>query len=114
MEFTKNIDDGGMEQTPASNLPWKLRLYVNGKTSLRSIITLQNLTDLCEKYLPNSYELEIVDLLDDVERANDDNIMALPTLVRRSPPPVRKIIGNLSNTSQVITSLGLPANPYDL
>lgn len=114
MEFTKNIDDGGMDHPHASSLPWKLRLYVNGRTSLRAIVTLQNLTELCEKYLPNAYELEVVDLADDFALAEQDNIMALPTLVRRSPTPVRKIIGDLSNTSQVITSLGLPADPDDL
>jgi circadian clock protein KaiB len=100
---------------PAAGVPWQLRLYVNGKTSLRTIVTLQNLTELCDKYLPGKYELEVVDLVEDFARAREDNVMALPTLVRRSPGPVRKIIGELSNTDQVLTALGLPPpDPFQL
>jgi circadian clock protein KaiB len=84
-----------------------LRLYVNGTTSLRTIITLQNLTELCEKYLAGRYNLEVIDLIENLELAKEDQIMALPTLVRRSPGPVRKIIGDLANTEQVTTALGL-------
>jgi circadian clock protein KaiB len=86
---------------------WKLRLYINGRTSLKSIITLQNLTELCEKYLPRQHELEIIDLMENFALAREDHILALPTLVRREPAPMCKIIGDLSNTSQVITALGL-------
>jgi circadian clock protein KaiB len=98
----------------APSAPWQLRLYVNGRTSLRTIVTLQNLTELCDKYLPGQYELEVVDLVEDFARAREDNVMALPTLVRRSPGPVRKIIGELSNTDQVLTALGLPPrDPFE-
>jgi circadian clock protein KaiB len=103
------------EELSASDAAWRLRLYVNGRTSLRTVITLQNLTELCEKYLGGRYELEVVDLVEDFARAREDQVMAIPTLVRCSPQPVRKIIGDLSNTGQVITALGLPgANPYEL
>jgi circadian clock protein KaiB len=94
---------------PGSGRSWRLRLYVNGKTSLKSILTLQNISELCEKHLAGRYELEVIDLVDDFALAREDRVLALPTLVRRAPLPVRKIIGDLSNTDQVITALGLPA-----
>ena len=87
--------------------PWKLRLYVNGKNSLKSIITQQNLNEFCEKYLTGRCEVEVIDLVDNFAMAREDRIMALPTLVRREPLPVCKIIGDLSNTNQVVTALGL-------
>jgi len=92
-----------------------LRLYVNGRTSLKTIVTLQNIQELCDKYLAGMYELEVVDLAEDFSQAREDHVIALPTLVRRSPLPVRKIIGELSNPAQVIVGLGLPgADPYEL
>ena len=107
-------DNVDAENASDSGAPWQLRLYVNGKTSLRTIVTLQNLKDLCEKHLAGQYELEVVDLIDDFTKARQDQIMAIPTLVRRWPQPVRKVIGDLSNTSQVITALGIPGvDPYD-
>ncbi len=86
---------------------WHLRLYVNGRTSLNTIVTVQNLKELCEKHL-DQYELEVIDLVENFAQAKEDQVLALPTLVRRSPPPVRKVIGDLSNTEQVIIALGLP------
>ena len=68
---------------------------------------MQNLTEFCERYLSGRYELEVIDLLEDFERGREDRIMALPTLVRRAPAPVCKVIGDLSNTAQVLTALGL-------
>jgi circadian clock protein KaiB len=101
------------ERNPPSRAPWHLRLYVNGRTSLKTIVTLQNLTEICEKHLAGMYELEVVDLLEDFARAEEDKVLALPTLVRRSPKPVRKIIGDLSNPGQVIVALGLPGAERD-
>jgi len=102
------------EGNPTSpDAPWKFRLYVNGRTSLKSIVTLQNLTELCERFLADRYELEVIDLMDNFALAREDRIMALPTLVRRSPPPVCKIIGDLSNMNQVITALGLHGGDFD-
>lgn len=88
---------------------WHLRLYVNSRTSLRSIVTLQNIKALCEKHLPAGFELEVVDLFENFAKAREDHVIALPTLVRRQPLPSRKVIGDLSNTDQVIIALGLPA-----
>jgi circadian clock protein KaiB len=101
-------DQNPGEETPRSEAPWLLRLYVNGRTSLKTIVTLQNITDLCEKHLPGRYKLEVIDLVENFAQAREDHVIALPTLVRRSPLPIRKIIGELSNTEQVITGLGLP------
>jgi circadian clock protein KaiB len=103
------------EDDPSSIGPWELRLYVNDRRSLRSIVTLDNITELCEKHLAGRFSLEIVDLAEDFAQGAEDHIIALPTLVRRSPLPIRKVIGELSNTDQVITALGLPhANGIDL
>jgi circadian clock protein KaiB len=98
--------DRAQASAPSSAL-WKLRLYVNGRSSLKSIVTLQNLNELCEKHLAGRYQLEVIDLVENFAQAREDRIMALPTLVRRSPLPACKIIGDLSNTNQVLTALGL-------
>jgi circadian clock protein KaiB len=92
-----------------SSAEWHLRLYVNSRTALRSMVTLENVRALCEKHLPGGFELEVVDLFEDFAKAREDHVIALPTLVRRQPLPLRKVIGDLSNTDQVIVALGLPA-----
>jgi circadian clock protein KaiB len=108
-----NPEDGTVKQFGEMDLssrePWQLRLYVNGRTSLKSIVTLENIKELCQKHLPGRFNLEVVDLVENFAQAREDHVIALPTLVRRFPLPVRKIIGDLSNTDQVITALGLPA-----
>jgi circadian clock protein KaiB len=91
----------------ADSAAWKLRLYVNGRTSIKSIVAMQNLNELCERYLTGGYDLEVIDLVENFAKAREDHIMALPTLVRRAPSPICKVIGDLSNTSQVLTALGL-------
>jgi circadian clock protein KaiB len=103
----ENNDVSRGPKVARSGAPWKFRLYVNGKNSLKSIITQQNLTDFCEKYLSGRCDVEVIDMVENFEMARADRIMALPTLVRREPLPVCKIIGDLSNTNQVVTALGL-------
>ena len=66
-----------------------------------------NLTTLCEEHLAGQYEIEVVDLVEDPSLARSDDILAIPTLVRRLPPPLRKIIGDLSNTPRVLIGLRL-------
>jgi len=85
---------------------WELRLYVAGQTP-RSIAALANLRRLCEEHLRDNYHIEVIDLLQKPELARQDQILAIPTLVRRLPVPARKIIGDLSNTDQVLASMGL-------
>jgi len=108
MKHPDNTKLDGREERSPREAQWHLRLYVNGKTSLKTIVTLQNLRELCEKYLAGRYQLELVDLVENFAQAKEDQIIALPTLVRRSPGPVRKIIGDLANSEQVLTALGLP------
>jgi circadian clock protein KaiB len=83
---------------------WNLRLYIAG-TSAKSVTAAQNLRKLCEKYLPGRYTIELVDLMKYPERAQKDQILAIPTLVRSIPSPVKKVIGDLSNTERALVSL---------
>lgn len=83
---------------------WDLRLYVAGQTP-KSVVALQNLKRLCESHLPGRYRIEIVDLLKNPQLAKSDQILAIPTLVRKLPEPARKIIGDLSQTERVLVGL---------
>ena len=87
---------------------WTLRLYVAGQ-SPKSLRAFANLKNLCEEHLAGHYEIEIVDLIEDPARARSDDILAIPTLVRRLPAPLRKIIGDLSDTEGVMLGLQLQA-----
>jgi circadian clock protein KaiB len=89
---------------------WQLRLYVAGQ-SPKSLTALANLTALCEEHLPGRHEIEIVDLVEHPSRARSDDIVAIPTLVRRLPAPLRKIIGDLSNFERVVVGLRLQPEP---
>jgi len=84
----------------------KLRLYISGKTP-NSLLALKNIKKICEEHIQNDYELEIVDLLKDPKLSEEDEILAIPTLVRKNPQPVRKIIGDLSNTEDILQRIGL-------
>jgi circadian clock protein KaiB len=85
---------------------WTLRLYVAGQTP-KSSSAFDNLKRLCEERLKGHYSIEVIDLLKNPRLAKDDQILAIPTLVRRLPPPVRRIIGDLSNTESVLVGLDL-------
>jgi circadian clock protein KaiB len=83
-----------------------LRLYVAGQTS-RSLAAFANLKKICEEHLGGRYKIEIIDLLENPQLAKGDQILAVPTLVRKLPPPIKKIIGDLSNTERVLVGLDL-------
>jgi circadian clock protein KaiB len=83
-----------------------LRLYVAGQTP-KSMAAFSNLTNICEQHLAERYKIEVVDLLKNPTLARGDQILAIPTLVRKLPQPVRKIIGDLSNTERVLIGLDL-------
>ena len=83
---------------------WHLRLYVAGQ-SPKSLSAFANLKALCDEHLPGRHEIEVVDLVQNPSRARSDDILAIPTLVRRLPAPLRKIIGDLSNTERVLVGL---------
>jgi circadian clock protein KaiB len=83
---------------------WDLRLYVAGQTP-KSITALANLRKICEDHLGDEYNIEIIDLVRNPHLARQDQILAIPTLVRSLPTPIKKIIGDLSNTEKVLTGL---------
>jgi circadian clock protein KaiB len=89
-----------------SKKQWELRLYVAGQTQ-RSITAFANLKKICEEYLAGKYSIEIIDLIKHPQLARGDQIVAVPTLVRKLPEPVRKIIGDLSDTYRVLVGLDL-------
>lgn len=88
---------------------WTLRLYVAGQTP-KSMTAFANLKRICEEHLEGRYQIEVVDLLVNPTLAKDDQILALPTLVRRLPEPMKKIIGDLSNTERVLVGLDIRHN----
>ena len=89
-----------------SEKKWELRLYVAGKTE-RSVTALRNLQKYCEEHLKAQYKIEVVDLLEKPQLAEGDQILAVPTLVRKVPEPIRKIIGDLSNEEKVLVGLNI-------
>lgn len=99
--MTDNLSDTA--QTKEAEI-WQLRLYVAGQTP-KSLAAFANLKNICEEYLKGQYRIEIIDLSKQPHLAIEDNILALPTLVRKLPEPIKKIIGNLSNTEKVLVGL---------
>jgi circadian clock protein KaiB len=91
---------------PAQAEVFKLRLYVAGQTP-KSVRAFANLKVLCDEHLEGRYQIEVIDLLEHPEMARGDQIVAIPTLVIKLPQPVRKIIGDLSNTDRVLVGLAL-------
>lgn len=85
---------------------WELRLYVAGKTP-KSVTALRNLKQICEEHMAGQYRIEIIDLLENPVLAQGDQILAIPTLVRKLPVPLRKIIGDLSDTERVLVGLDI-------
>ena len=101
LEALKNASDGPQ---------WKLRLYVAGNTP-NSIAAFNNLKQICETHLKGQYDIELIDLLRNPQLAKGDQIVAIPTLVRKLPPPLKQIIGDLSNRERVLVGLDMrPAN----
>ena len=86
--------------------PWELRLYVAGQTP-RSLTAFANLKKICEEHLKGRYRITVIDLLASPQLSKGDQILAVPTLVRKLPEPVRKIIGDLSDTERVLVGLDL-------
>ena len=85
---------------------YNLRLYVAGQTE-KSMAAFENLERIAEEYLKGRYKIEVIDLLKNPQLAEGDQILAIPTLVRKLPPPIRKIIGDLSNTERVLVGLDI-------
>ena len=94
------------KDNPERQESWDLRLYVAGQTP-KSLQAFANLKRICEEHLAGNYQLEVIDLLKNPQLAKGDQILALPALVRKLPEPVRRIIGDLSNTERVLVGLDL-------
>ena len=85
---------------------WELRLYIAGQTP-KSVAAFANLQRLCEEHLPGRYKIEVIDLMQQPQLAAGDQIVAIPTLVRKLPEPLRRIVGDLSNTERTLVGLQL-------
>lgn len=106
MTTTPTTPAGVARPTTAKSNTMILQLFVAGQTH-RSLAAIANLTKICEEHLAGRYKIQIVDLLENPKLARGDEILAIPTLVRKLPKPVRKIIGDLSNTERVLIGLDL-------
>lgn len=104
------IHDYGQGLVEAEGETWQLCLYVAGQ-SPKSLRAFANLKELCDEHLPGHYEIEVIDLIEHPALARSDDILAIPTLVRRLPAPLRKIIGDLSDTERVLVGLRLQPPP---
>jgi circadian clock protein KaiB len=106
----ENSDNRLKKKQPAKKADdrWVLRLYIAGQ-SPKAITAFANLKKICEEQLDGKYSIEVIDLLVNPQLGNEDQILALPTLVRKLPVPVRKIIGDLSDTERVLVGLDLKA-----
>ena len=89
---------------------WELRLYVAGQTA-KSVTAFANLKRICAEHIRGKYEIEVIDLLINPTLAKGDQILAIPTLVRKLPVPIRKILGDLSDTERVLVGLDLRQSP---
>jgi len=94
------------KKTPGTPAAWKLRLYVAGQTA-KSMRAFANLKVLCDEHLKGRYQIEVIDLRANPQLARGDQIVAIPTLVRRLPRPIRTIIGDLSNSARLLVGLDL-------
>ncbi len=98
--------DTSKEQMAKSSDVWELRLYVAGQTP-KSLTAFANLKKICDEHLKGKYTIEVIDLCKNPQLAAGDQILAIPTLVRKLPVPIRKIIGDLSNTERVLVGLDI-------
>jgi circadian clock protein KaiB len=96
----------GSKTTAKKTEQWELRLYIAGNTP-KSTMALNNLKKYCEEHLKGQYKIEVIDLLQQPQLAAGDQILAVPTLVRKVPVPIRKIIGDLSNEDKVLVGLNI-------
>ncbi len=111
MKTTSHAGGSANHKSRAANAnSYMLRLYVAGQTP-KCVTAFANLKKICDEHLAGQYQIEVVDLLENPKLARGDQILAIPTLVRKLPEPVRKIIGDLSNTERVLVGLDLQPGP---
>ena len=106
MAKSSKIKAGTMKKTNGHRMPMELKLYVAGQTP-KSLAALTNLKKICAEHLNGRYKLHIIDLMKNPQLARNDQILAIPTLVRKLPEPIRKIIGDLSDQNRVLVGLDL-------
>ncbi len=106
MTASTKTNETGDQGTEQEEKQWELRLYVAGQTP-NSLKAFENLKRICEEHLAGQYRIEVIDLIENPTLARGDQILAVPTLVRKLPEPVKKIIGDLSNTERVLVGLDL-------
>ena len=97
--------EAALKRTPLKRAKYILRLYVTG-SSARSLQAVQNLRKICEEHLPD-YDLEVIDIYEDPQAAREEQIIAAPTLVKKLPKPLRKFVGDLSNTKKILVGLDI-------
>lgn len=106
MNSNEPEEDAKESVSSAAGVCYVLRLYVTGKTP-NSLRAITNLKELCDQYLPGRYDLQVIDIYQQPLLAEEDQIMAAPTLVKELPPPLRKLIGDLSDRERVLVKLDL-------
>lgn len=104
--FTGCDKESNMAESLESSSSWLLRLYIAGQTP-KSLAAISNLHRICEEHLSGHFSIEVIDLLESPQLAEGDKIIAIPTLVRKLPEPIRKIIGDLSDTEKTLVGLQL-------
>ncbi len=110
MTSSSNEEPTNRSDPAQDNEIWELRLYVAGQTP-KSLVAFANLRKICEEHLAGKYRIEVIDLMENPSLARSDQILAIPTLVRKLPEPVRKIIGDLSNKERVLVGLDVRPLP---
>ncbi len=110
MPASTDMEPASNENPAQDDEIWELRLYVAGQTP-KSLAAFANLRKICEEHLAGKYRIEVIDLLENPSLARSDQILAIPTLVRKLPEPVRKIIGDLSNKERVLVGLDVRPVP---
>lgn len=103
---TTEIFEEAIKENPLKRAKYILRLYVTGSTG-RSLRAVYNLKKICEEHLPDDYDLEVIDIYKDPEAAREAQIVAAPTLVKKLPQPIRRFVGDLSNTQKILVGLDI-------
>ena len=98
--------EAALKRSPLRRAKYILRLYVTG-SSVRSLKAVQNLKKICDEHLPDDYDLEVIDIYKNPKAAREEQIIAAPTLVKKLPEPLRKFVGDLSNTQKILVGLDL-------
>jgi circadian clock protein KaiB len=106
LRYATEAFEEALKDTALRRAKYILRLYVTG-SSRRSLRAVYNLKKLCEEYLPDDYELEVIDIYKDPGAAREEQIIAAPTLVKKLPRPIRKFVGDMSNTQKILVGLDL-------